>query len=321
MTNAKIIATGSYVPEKILNNLELEAMVDTKDDWIVSRTGIKERRICGEGEKSSDLSYKACLEAIKCAPIDKSEIDMMILATSSSDITIPSTGCILQNMLGLSNNIPVYDLQAACSGFLYGLSSANAYIKSGKYKNILVVGADTVSKFTNYSDRNTCILFGDGAGCVILQATNEDVGIIDCDIYADSSGISSLYAEGRVFNGKIIGDPYIKMDGQVVFKMAVKNLTQSALSILSKNGYNKEQISWFIPHQANIRIIEAIAHNLSIPIEKVIITVDKHGNTSAASVPLALDFAVKNGKIKRGDLLLLEAVGAGFTWGACLIRY
>ncbi len=321
MTYAKIIATGSYVPEKILNNEELASMVDTSNEWILSRTGIKERRITTDEEKTSNLAYNACLEAFKSCSIDKSEIDMIILATASPDIIIPSTGCILQTMLGISNHIPVYDLQAACSGFIYGLSSANAYIKSGKYKNILVIGADTVSKFTDYTDRNTCVLFGDGAGCAILQGTEENTGIIDCDIFADSSGIKSLNANGRLSKGKVEGYPYIKMDGQAVYKMAVKNLTQAAINIMNKNGFVEEQISWFIPHQANLRIIEAVAANLSFPMEKVIITVDKHGNTSAASVPLALDFAVKSGKIKPGDLLLLEAVGAGFTWGACLVKY
>ena len=319
MQHPKIIATGSYLPERILTNKELETMVDTSDDWIISRTGISERRIVAAGEKTSDMAYKAALDAINSSNYDKSKIDLILIATSTADMIFPSTACILQNRLGLSN-IPAYDLQAACTGFLYGMHTAEAFIKSGMAKSILLVGADTVSRLLDFTDRNTCVLFGDGAGAVIIEASSDE-GIIASEVHADGSGEQQLNVGGHIYNGEIIGTPYIKMDGKAVFKMAVKNLASVATSVLNKAGYTCSQIDWLVPHQANLRIIESTAKHLGIPMEKVITTVQKHGNTSAASVPLAFDEAIKSGKIKRGDLVMLEGVGAGYTWGASLIRY
>ncbi len=319
MQYSKIISTGSYLPQRILNNQELETMVDTTDEWIVSRSGIKERRIVADGEKTSDMAYNAAINAITSANYDKSKIDLILVATSTADMVFPATGCILQNRLGLSN-IPAFDLQAACAGFLYGIHTADAYIRSGLAKSILLIGVDTVSRFVDFTDRNTCVLFGDGAGAVIIEASTEQ-GIIASEIHADGSGEPQLNVNSHIYNGAIKGTPYIQMDGKAVFKMAVKNLASVATSVLNKTGYNCSQLDWLIPHQANLRIIESTASHLGIPMDKVIVSVDRHGNTSAASVPLAFDEAVKSGKIKRGDLIMLEGVGAGYTWGASLIRY
>lgn len=319
MKYSKILGTGSYLPEKILTNQDLEKMVETTDEWIVSRSGIKERHIAAENERTSDMCLHAANKAVEASGIDKNIIDLIIVATASPDLTFPSTACLLQRRLGL-NNIPAFDIQAACTGFIYGLTTADAYIKSKMAKTILVVGADTVSRFIDYTDRNTCVLFGDGAGAVILQESDQP-GILINELHADGSGEDSLNVNGQLYNGKIQGNPFMYMDGKAVFKMAVKNLTAVATSVLEKAGYANTDINWFIPHQANLRIIESTALHFQLPMEKVIVTVDKHGNTSAGSVPLALDYAVRSGKVKRGDLLLLEGVGAGFTWGASLIRY
>ncbi len=319
MPYSKIIATGSYLPQKILNNQELEIMVDTTNEWIVSRCGIKERRIVADGEKTSDMAYNAAINAITSSNYDKSKIDLILVATSTPDMIFPSTGCILQNRLGLSN-IPAFDLQAACTGFLYGIHTADAYIRSGLGKSILLIGVDTVSRITDFTDRNTCVLFGDGAGAIIIEASNEE-GIIASEIHADGSGEQQLNVNSNIYNGAIKGTPYIQMDGKAVFKMAVKNLAAVATSVLNKAKYTCSQVDWLIPHQANLRIIESTADHLGIPMDKVIVSVDRHGNTSAASVPLAFDEAVKSGKIKRGNLIMLEGVGAGYTWGASLIRY
>ncbi len=319
MIYSKIAGTGSYLPQKILTNKDLEKMVDTSDEWITERTGIKERRIADKAEKTSDMAYKAALDAIKSSNIDKSEIDLIIVATSTADMIFPSTACILQNRLGLTS-IPAFDLQAACTGFMYALTTADCYIKSNLAKTILVIGVDTVSRALDYTDRNTCILFGDGAGAVILKSSDKP-GILANELHAEGSGVEILNATGYIRQGKIEGHPYIRMDGKAVFKMAVRNLADMAISVLEKASVKKEDLDWFIPHQANSRIIESTASFLGIPLDKVIITVDKHGNTSAASVPLALDVGVKSGKIKPGQLILLEGVGAGFTWGASVLRY
>ncbi|MCC2624775.1 MAG: 3-oxoacyl-ACP synthase [Burkholderiales bacterium] len=316
---SKILASGSYLPKKILSNSDLEKMVDTSDEWIVSRSGIKERRIAAENETTSDMAYAAAMDVIAASKLNPSQLDLILVATSSADIIFPATACLIQKRLGLTN-IPAFDLQAACTGFLYAITTADAFIKSAAYKNILVVGVDTVSRFIDYKDRNTCVLFGDGAGAVILQASNEP-GIICNEIHADGSGEEVLNVKGHLYNGAVRGNPYMYMDGKAVYKMAVRNLAEVAASVLNKSGHTTDQIDWFIPHQANLRIIESTAAHLNIPMEKVITTVDKHGNTSAASVPLALDHAIKSGKVKRGDLLLLEGVGAGFTWGASLIQF
>lgn len=320
MKYSKIIATGSYLPEHILTNQELETMVDTSDEWIFSRSGIKERHIVAPGETTSHMAYNAAIDALENGSIDKDSIDLILVATSTPDSIFPSVACLLQKNLQLQRTVPGFDLQAACTGFIYALVTADAFIKSGAAKTILVVGADTISRCIDYKDRNTCVLFGDGAGCVILQAS-ETPGILASEIHADGNGDTALCVPGHLYNGEIVGNPYMYMDGKAVYKMAVNNLASVATSVLKTAGCTAEQLDWLIPHQANIRIIKATAAHLSIPMDKVITTVDLHGNTSAASVPLALNHAVSAGKIKRGDLMLLEGVGAGFTWGASLIRY
>ena len=319
MIYSKISATGGYLPARVLSNRELEIMVDTSDEWIVSRSGIKERRIIATDEKTSDLAINAAMDALNSSNFNKDDIDLIIVATSTAEMIFPSTACLVQRALGLKN-IPAFDIQAACAGFMYALTTADCYIKSGMATNVLVIGMDAISRILDYKDRTTCVLFGDGAGAVILSKSSE-IGIIACELHADGHGVDSLTVTGHIDNGKVIGNPYVNMDGPAVYKMAVKNLASVASSLLNKTGYTKEQIDWLIPHQANIRIIESTAKHLGLSMDKVIVTVEKHGNTSAASVPLALNEAVKSGKIKRGDLLMLEGVGAGFTWGASLIKY
>ncbi len=319
MKYAKIVATGSYLPSKILTNKDLEAMVDTADEWIVDRTGIKERHIVAENETTSDMAYQATLRALENANMSASEIDMIIVATSTPDSIFPSTACILQNKLGIKTN-GSFDLQAACTGFIYAITTADCFIKSGMAKNILVVGSDSMSRIVDYADRSTCILFGDGAGAVILQASDES-GILGNEIHADGSYNSILTCDGHLYNGVIKGNPYVYMDGQAVFKFAVRSLTAVSKNVADKVGVDLSQIDWIVPHQANIRILESTAKMLGCSMDKVITTVDRHGNTSAASVPLALDTAVRDGRIKAGDLVLLQGVGAGFSWGASLIRF
>ncbi len=319
MKYSKIIATGSYLPAKVLTNDDLTKMVDTNNEWIVERTGIKERRIINENENTSDMAYQAALNAIKMAEIDPSTIDFILVATATPDSVFPSTACILQHKLGIKGG-GAYDMQAACSGFIYALATADSYIKAGLAKRILVVGADSLSRIVDYTDRGTCILFGDGAGAVILEASDE-AGILGAELKADGSYGPILTSSGHLYNGQIKGSPYIYMDGQAVFKFAVKSLTAIAKELLAKVGMTSGEINWMIPHQANLRIIEATAKMLGTPIDKVVITVDRHGNTSAASIPLALDEAVRDGRIKRGDNLLLEGIGAGFTWGAVIAKF
>lgn len=319
MKYSKIIATGSYLPAKVLTNDDLAKMVDTNDEWIVERTGIKERHIIGENENTSDMAYQAARNAIQMAQIDPSTIDFILVATATPDSVFPSTACILQHKLGIKGG-GAYDMQAACSGFIYALATADSYIKAGLAKRILVVGADSLSRIVDYTDRGTCILFGDGAGAVILEASDE-VGILGAELKADGSYGPILTSSGHLYNGQIKGSPYIYMDGQAVFKFAVKSLTAIAKELLAKVGMTSDEINWMIPHQANLRIIEATAKMLGTPIDRVVVTVDRHGNTSAASIPLALDEAVRDGRIKRGDNLLFEGIGAGFTWGAVVARF
>lgn len=319
MYNSKILATGSYLPEKILSNKDLEKMVATTDEWIISRSGIKERHIIAENETTSMMACNAALQAIEAAGIEPQKIDLVIVATTTPDKLFPSVATIIQEKLGL-NTVAAFDIQAACTGFIYALATADAFIKSGMAKTALVIGADAMSRYIDYTDRNTCVLFGDGAGAVILEATT-DVGIIMSELHSDGSGEAALNVPGHIYNGKMVGSPYMYMDGKAVFRMAVSNLADVATSVLTKSGYVANQIDWLIPHQANIRIIKATAEHLNISMDKVVTTVEKHGNTSAASVPLALDHAVKNNMVKRGNIILLEGVGAGFTWGATLIKY
>lgn len=319
MKYSKIIATGSYLPEKILTNKDLEQLVETNDEWIFERTGIRQRRIVAAGEKTSDMAYQAALNALAMAQMDASEIDLIIVATSTPDAIFPSTSCIVQNKLGIKTK-GTFDVQAACTGFIYALTTADCYIRSGMAKTALVIGADSMSRIVDYNDRGTCILFGDGAGAAILQASDEP-GILGCDIRADGAYNSILTCDGHLYNGEIQGNPYISMDGQAVFKFAVRSLTAVAKELAKKIGVDLADVNWVIPHQANIRILEATAKLLGTDMAHVVTTVEEHGNTSAASIPLAFDGAVRDGRIKRGDLLLLEGVGAGFSWGASFIKY
>ncbi len=314
MAHSKIIGTGSYLPEKILTNKDLEQMVDTTDEWIFTRTGIRERHIAAPNELTSDLATAAAEHAIASAGISADEIDLIIVATSTPDKIFPSVATMVQRKLGMSN-CPAFDLQAVCSGFVYALSTADNFIKAGANQCILVIGAETFSRITDYTDRSNCILWGDGAGAVILKASEEQ-GIISTHIYADGNYEKMLHVPR-----KEIGQDTVVMEGSAVFKMAVNILDQIVDQTLEANNMKKSDINWLVPHQANIRILQATAKKLNMSMDKVVVTVDKHGNTSAASIPLALDTAVRDGRIKRGDILLMEAFGGGFTWGSALVKY
>jgi 3-oxoacyl-[acyl-carrier-protein] synthase III len=316
---SKIAGTGSYLPTKILSNKDLETMVDTTDEWIFTRTGIRERHIAAEGEFTSDLALEAAKRAIDSAGIDANSIDLIIIATTTPDKIFPSVATMLQRKLGIAG-FPAFDVQAVCSGFIYALATADNFIKASAAKCALVIGAETFSRITDYTDRSNCILWGDGAGAVILRATQVDVndksGIISTHLHADGNYEKMLHvprkAEGR--------DTVI-MEGNAVFKMAVNTLDQIVDETLTANNMQKSDIDWLVPHQANIRILQATAKKLDMGMDKVVVTVDKHGNTSAASIPLALDVAVRDGRIKRGEIILMEAFGGGFTWGSALIKY
>ncbi|OFZ66125.1 MAG: 3-oxoacyl-ACP synthase [Betaproteobacteria bacterium RBG_16_56_24] len=317
---SRIIGTGSYLPAKVLTNYDLEKIVDTSHDWIVSRSGIHERHIAAEAEMTSDLALQASLRAIEAAGIKADDIDLVIVATTSPDQIFPSTACILQDKLGIKNCGAAFDMQAVCGGFVYAMNTADLYIRGGQARTVLVVGAEVLSRMLDWSDRTTCVLFGDGAGAVILQAS-ETPGIISSKLHADGSHRGMLKADANIRNGEVQGDPFIKMDGQAVFKFAVKVLSDVVEEVLEENNLSGSDISWLVPHQANIRIMEATAKKLGLSMANVIVTVATHGNTSAASIPLALDTAVRDGRIKAGQNILLEAVGGGFTWGAVLIRW
>ena len=305
---SKIIGTGGYLPNKILTNKDLESLVDTTDEWIVERTGIKQRHISEDNETTSSMATKASLDAIKSANIKNSQIDLIIVATTTPDQIFPSTACIVQNNLNII--APAFDVQAACTGFIYALSIADNYIKTGTCKNVLVIGAEKYSNLLDWSDRSTCVLFGDGAGAVILSA-DSNKGIISSHIHADGQYNDLLSVE----------DKNIKMKGNEVFKVAVNTLSKLVDETLNKNNLDKSDIDWLVPHQANLRIIKAAAKKLSMSLDQVVVTVDKHANTSAASIPLALNEAVKDGRIKDDQVILLEAFGSGFTWGSVLLRY
>jgi 3-oxoacyl-[acyl-carrier-protein] synthase-3 len=309
MIYSKIIGTGSYLPAKVLTNFDLEKMVETSHDWIVSRSGIHERHIAADSELTSDLALQASLRAIEAAGISANEIDLVIVATTSPDQTFPSTACILQDKLGIKNRGAAFDMQAVCGGFVYAMNTADLYIRGGQAKTALVVGAEVLSRILDWTDRTTCVLFGDGAGAVVLQAS-ETPGIVASKLHADGSHRGMLQAA-----------PLITMDGQAVFKFAVKVLSEVVEEVLEENHLSGSDVSWLVPHQANIRIMEATAKRLGLGMDKVIVTVASHGNTSAASIPLALDTAVRDGRIKAGQNILLEAVGGGFTWGAVLIKW
>lgn len=315
MINSRIAGTGSYLPTKILSNKDLETMVDTTDEWIFTRTGIRQRHISSSDEMSSDLAAHAAKKAIASAGINAADIDLIIVATTTPDKVFPSVATMVQRKLGISNNCPALDMQAVCSGFVYGLSTADNFIKAGANKCVLVVGADTMSKITDYTDRGNCILWGDGAGAVILQ-TSQEPGVISTHLHANGNYEAMLHVPRNTE-----GPDTIAMEGSAVFKMAVNTLDQIVDETLAANNMQKSDIDWLVPHQANIRILKATAKKLDMAMDKVVVTVDKHGNTSAASIPLALDVAVQDGRIKRGDVILMEAFGGGFTWGSALVKY
>jgi 3-oxoacyl-[acyl-carrier-protein] synthase III len=318
---SRIIGTGSYLPEKILTNFDLEKMVETSDEWIRSRTGIEQRHIAGDDEATSDLAYRAALAAIESAGLTPTDIDFVLVGTTTPDLIFPNVACLLQEKLGIRGS-PAFSIEAACSGFLYSLIVADQFVRSGQAKRALVIGAETMSRIIDWTDRETCVLFGDGAGAVILEGADEP-GIIYNTFGADGRYRELLYASSGVSTRhREPGDvAALRMKGNEVFKVAVKTLEGLVDDVIEKNQIEKGAIDWLIPHQANIRIIAAMAKRLQMPMERVVLTVRTHGNTSAASVPMALDTAIRDGRIKRGDLLLLEAFGGGFTWGASLVRY
>jgi 3-oxoacyl-[acyl-carrier-protein] synthase-3 len=317
MRYSRIIGTGSYLPEKILTNQDLERMVDTSDEWIRTRTGIAQRHIAADDEMASDLALKASREAIKAAGIGAEEIDLIIVATTTPDVIFPSTACILQDKLD-AGSCAAFDVQAVCSGFIYALATADMFIRAGKSRTALVVGTEIYSRILDWSDRSTCVLFGDGAGAVVLTQSDSP-GIISSHLHADGSHSSILSAPGSICGGKIRGTPFVMMEGNTVFKFAIKVLEEVVQEALAENNLQVTDIDWLIPHQANIRIIISTAKKLGIPMERVVATLDKQGNTSAASIPLALDIAVRDGRIRPGQRVLLEGVGGGFTWGAVLM--
>lgn len=316
---AKIIGTGSYLPHHILTNADLAKRIDTTDEWIVERTGIRERHIAGEGELTSDLAMKAAEKAIEAAGIEASEIDLILVATTTADRVFPSVACIVQAKLGIENRCPAMDVQAVCSGFVYAVSTANAFIRSAQARTALVIGVETLSRITDWDDRSNCILWGDGAGAVILQVSDEP-GIISTHLHADGRYQDLLFVDGGV-SMKTEGACHMRMSGNAVFKMAVNTLDAIVDETLEANGLQKSDIDWLVPHQANIRIIQATGKKLGLSPDRVVITVDRHGNTSAASIPLALDTAVRDGRIKSGETVLMEAFGGGFTWGSVLLKF
>ena len=329
---SRIIGTGSYLPPQRLSNAELVADlakqgVESSDEWIVERTGIRARHFAAEGVYSSDLAFEACKNALQAAGKRPQDIDLIIVATSTPDMVFPSTACILQHKLsqldaeaaGISG-APAFDVQAVCAGFIYAMSVADAMIRAQSARRVLVVGAEVFSRLLDFKDRTTCVLFGDGAGAVVLEAS-EQPGILATDIHADGKHVGLLCVPGHVQNGHILGDPVLKMDGQSVFKLAVGVLESTARSVLDKAGLTDADLDWLVPHQANIRIIQSTAKKLKLSMDKVILTVADHGNTSAASIPLALDAGARSGKFQAGQLIMLEGVGGGFAWGSILLRY
>ena len=316
---SRIIGTGSYLPEKILTNHDLEKIVDTSDEWIRTRTGISQRHIAADGQLASDLAVNASHRALENANLKADEIDLIIVATTTPDMVFPSTACILQNKLGIKQ-CPAFDVQAVCSGFVYALSTADAFIRAGKYRNALVVGSEIYSNIVDWKDRSTCVLFGDGAGAVILTQSDQP-GILSSHLHADGNFSDVLAVPGSICDGRVQGSPFVSMEGNTVFKFAVKVLEEVVIEAIEENNLQATDIDWLIPHQANIRIIRSTAKKLGIPMEKVVTTVDKHGNTSAASIPLALDIAVRDGRVQSDQYVLLEGVGGGFTWGAVLLRW
>ena len=321
---SRITGTGSYLPPRRVTNADLAVElaasgVETSDDWIIERTGIRARHFAAPGVTCSDLGVEAARRALEAAAVAATEIDLIIVATSTPDMVFPSAACILQNKLGVAG-CAAFDIQAVCSGFVYALTIADSMIKTGAASKALVIGAEVFSRILDFSDRTTCVLFGDGAGAVVLEAS-ETPGILASDLHADGKYVGILCVPGTVSGGKVLGDPLLKMDGQAVFKLAIGVLEDAARATLGKARRTAADIDWLIPHQANLRIMQGTAKKLKLPLDKLIVTVDEHGNTSAASIPLALDAAVRSGKVKRGDTLMLEGVGGGFTWGAVLLDF
>ena len=318
-----MLGCGSYLPERILTNAELAAKVDTSDEWIVQRTGIRQRHIAAEGEFTSHLAIKAALAALADAGVDAQSIDLIVLATSTPDNTFPATAVAVQSALGI-NHGAAFDLQAVCSGFIFALATADNFLRSGAFKRALVIGAETFSRILDWNDRGTCVLFGDGAGAIVLDAQPQsgvkpDRGVLTTHLRSDGRHKSKLYVDGGVSSTQTVG--HLRMEGREVFKHAVGMITDVIVDAFKAIGITADDIDWFVPHQANKRIIDASAHKLHIAPQKVVLTVDRHGNTSAASIPLALAVAVADGRVKKGDLVLLEAMGGGFTWGSALLRW
>jgi 3-oxoacyl-[acyl-carrier-protein] synthase-3 len=316
MIYSRIVATGGYLPERVVRNEEFAQRLDTTDAWIRERTGIAERRIADASQASSDLALEASREALAAAQLKPGDIDLIIVATSTPDFVFPSTACLLQAKLG-AKNCPAFDVQAVCSGFIYGLATADSFIRAGTLRRALVVGAEVFSRIMDWNDRATCVLFGDGAGAVVLAADSAP-GIHASALHADGSYASLLSVPGNLSGGRIVGSPYLQMQGNQVFKIAVKVLDEVAREVLATARMKIDDIDWLIPHQANVRILEATARKLGLPLERLVVTVDHHGNTSAASVPLALDECVRAGRIRAGHRVLMQGVGGGFTWGAVL---
>lgn len=316
---SKISGTGGYLPERIMSNQELAVMVDTSDEWITERTGIRQRHLAADNQTTSDLAAMAAHEAITAAGIAANDIDLIIIATTTPDLVFPSTACLVQAKLEITNGCPAFDVQAVCSGFIYAMSIADNFIRAGQARCALVIGAETLSRITDWTDRSNCILWGDGAGAVILTAT-ETPGIIATHLHADGRHKDLLHVNGGVSAG-VDGAYVMKMEGNAVFRAAVKTLDAIVDETLAANGMQKSDVTWLVPHQANIRIIQATAKKLGMSMDNVVVTVDKHANTSAASVPLALNTAVRDGRIKTGDVVLMEAFGGGFTWGSVLVKW
>ena len=321
---SRITGTGSYLPPRRLTNEDMTALLaarglETSDAWIVERTGISARHFVDDGVNSSDLALHAARAALHAAGRSAEDLDLIIVATSTPDMVFPSTACILQHKLGAAG-CPAFDMQAVCSGFVYGLTVADAMIRAGTARCALVVGSEVFSRLLDFNDRTTCVLFGDGAGAVVLEASAEP-GILATELHADGRHVGILCVPGTVSGGQVLGDPLLKMDGQAVFKLAVGVLDSAARAVLEKAGRTEADLDWLIPHQANIRIMQSTARKLKLSLDKLVVTVHEHGNTSAASIPLALDAAVRSGRVQRGDTVMLEGVGGGFTWGAVLLDF
>lgn len=320
---SSIASTGSCLPERVVSNVQLTEFlakrgVETSAEWIETRTGIRQRYICSEEETNAHLASKAAIQALERARLLPGEVDLIVLATSTPDQVFPSTACLVQGAIGAKKAV-AFDIQAVCSGFVYALTIADSMLKSGQFKNALVIGSEVFSRLMDWQDRTTCVLFGDGAGAVVLRADTQP-GILGCKLHADGSLEHILNAKGRIVNGQIVGDPFLRMDGQAVFRQAVSVLGQSALELMHEADFDPSKLDFLVPHQANVRILQSVAKRLKLPEDRIVVTVGDHGNTSAASVPLALDVAVSQGRIKKGHHVLLQGVGGGFTWGSVLVR-